>query len=136
MKKISSKTTYFRKKIIPIILLINVLVLFFGFIFFDLAFKKLTLILFPTLIFLFVWLFKFRRLEVVYLGNKYLEINDEKILFEDIISINKISSFCYKLTYKIDNTIKSIIFMVDSFPTYPTSIPDFVKEIREFIEKK
>jgi hypothetical protein len=135
MKKISSKTTYFRKKIIPIILLINILMLFFGFTIFDFTFKNLAFIFFPTVIFLFVWIFKFRKLEVVFLGNKYLEVNDEKILFENIISINKKSSFCYKLTYQIDDTIKSIIFMVDSFPTYPTSTPNFVKEIREFVEK-
>jgi hypothetical protein len=109
--------------------------LFFGFTIFDFTFKNLAFIFFPTLIFLFVWIFKFRKLEVVYLGNKNLVVNDEKILFENIISINKKSSFCYKLTYQIDNTIKSIIFMVDSFPTFPTSTPDFVNEIREFVEK-
>lgn len=135
MKKISSKTTYFRKKIVPIILLINTLVLLLGFTLFDLTFKNLAFIFFPTLIFLFAWLFNFRKLEEVYLGNKYLEIKNEKVLFESIISISKISSFRYELTYRIDNTVKSIIFMVDSFPKYPTSTPDFLKDIQEFIEK-
>lgn len=134
MKKISSKTTYFRKKIIPIILLVNTLIMFFGFTIFDFTFKNLAFIFFPTLIFLFAWIFNFRKLAEVYLGNKYLEIRDEKILFENIISLDKKSSFRYELTYKTDNRIKSIIFMVDSFPTYPTSSPDFVKEIREFID--
>ena len=135
MKKISSKTTYFRKKIVPIILLINTLVLLLGFTLFDLTFKNLAFIFFPTLIFLFAWLFNFRKLEEVYLGNKYLEIKNEKVLFESIISISKISSFRYELTYRIDNTVKSIIFMVDSFPKYPTSTPDFLIDIQEFIEK-
>ena len=77
MKKISSKTTYFRKKIIPIILLINTLIMFFGFTIFGFTFKNLAFIFFPTLIFLFAWIFNFRKLEVVYLGHKYLVIKDE-----------------------------------------------------------
>jgi len=135
MKKISSKTTYFRKKIVPIILLINALILLFGFIFFDLTFKNLAFIFFPTLIFLFAWVFNFRKLEEVYLGDKYLEIKNEKVLFENILSIDKISSFRYELTYQTTNTVKSVIFMVDTFPKYPTSTPYFLKEIKEFIEK-
>ncbi|KRB56691.1 hypothetical protein [Flavobacterium sp. Root186] len=135
MKKISSKTTYFRKKIVPIILLINALILLFGFTIFDLTFKNLAFIFFPTLIFLFAWIFNFRKLEEVYLGNKYLLIKNEKVLFENILSIDKKSSFRYELTYQTANTVKSVIFMVDSFPKYPTSTPDFLKEIKEFIEK-
>ena len=135
MKRISSTTTYFRKKIIPIILLINILVLIVGFTVFDYTLKNLTFILFPTLIFLFAWIFNFRELEVVYLGHKYLMIKDEKVLFEDIISIDKKSSFRYELTYKMNNSIKSIVFIVDSFPTYLTSSPDFINEIKEFIKK-
>ncbi|WP_281234907.1 hypothetical protein [Flavobacterium gelatinilyticum] len=131
MKKISSKTTYFRKKIVPIILLINALILLFGFIIFDLTFKNLAFIFFPTLIFLFAWVFNFRKLEEVYLGDKYLEIKNEKVLFENILSIDKISSFRYELTYQKTNTVKSVIFMVDSFPKYPTSTPDFLKEIKD-----
>lgn len=136
MKKISSKTTYFRKKIIPIILLINILILVFGFTIFDLTLKKLSLIFFPTLIFSFAWIFNFRKLEEIYLGNKYLVINNEKLLFESIISINKKSSFRYELNYRIDKTLKSIVFMVDSFPNYPSSTPDFLNEIEVFLKKK
>lgn len=137
MKKISSKTTYFRKKIVPIILLINILIMVFGFSFFKLTFEKLAFIFFPTLIFIFAWVFNYRKLEEIYLGEKYLVINNEKILFESIISINKKSSFRYELNYRIDNTLKSIVFMIDSFPNYPTtSTPDFLNEIKGFIEKK
>ena len=63
-------------------------------------------------------------------------IKDEKVLFEYIISIDKKSSFRYELTYKMNNSIKSIVFIVDSFPTYLTSSPDFINEIKEFIKKK
>lgn len=129
MKKISSKTTYFRKKVVPIILLINALVLLFGFTIFNLTFKNLAFIFFPTLIFLFAWIFNFRKLEEVYLGDEYLKIKSKKVSFENIISINKISSFRYELTYRIDNTVKSIIYMVDSFPKYPTSTPEDLKRL-------
>ena len=108
----------------------------FGFTIFDLTLKKLSLIFFPTLIFSFAWIFNFRKLEEIYLGNKYLVINNEKILFESIISINKKSSFRYELNYRIDKTLKSIVFMVDSFPNYPSSTPDFLNEIEVFLKKK
>ena len=116
--------------------MINTLVWIFGFTIFGFTFKNLAFIFFPTLIFLFAWVIEFRELEEVYLGDKYLESKNEKILFEDIISINKKSSFRYELKYKTNNRIKSIIFMADSFPIYPTSTPDFVQEIREFIKNK
>lgn len=134
MKKISSNTTYFRRKIIPIILSVNLLVLFLGFSIFDFTFRNLAFIFFPTLIFFIAWILRFRKLEIVYLGDKFLETNTQKILFENIISVNKISSFCYKITYQVDDTIKSIIFMIDSFPSYPFSIPNSVKEITEFMK--
>lgn len=136
MKKISSKTTYFRKKVVPVILLINILILVFGFTIFNLTFKNLSFIFFPTLIFIFAWIFNFRKLEEIYLADNYLKIKNEKILFESIISINKKSSFRYELTYGINNDVKSIIFMVDTFPKYPTSTPDFIKEIEKLIDKK
>ena len=135
MRVCTNPHTFFTYTLYGILPLINTLVLLLGFTLFDLTFKNLAFIFFPTLIFLFAWLFNFRKLEEVYLGNKYLEIKNEKVLFESIISISKISSFRYELTYRIDNTVKSIIFMVDSFPKYPTSTPDFLKDIQEFIEK-
>lgn len=137
MKKISSKSTYFRKKIIPIIILINMLVFFFCFTVLDFSFKNLSPLFFPTVIFLFAWIYNFRKLEEVYLSNKYLEIKNEKIPFKNIVSINKKSSFCYELTYQINTaTEKSILFMVDSLPIYPAPTPDYLKDIKEFIEKE
>lgn len=132
MKKISSITTYFRKKIIPIILLINLLIIICCFAFFNFTVKSLSLLIGATIIFTYAWVSSFRKLEIVYLGNKYLEVNGEKILFENITSIEKISIFRYKLTYQVDDVIKSFIFMVDAFPF---SVPDYIKEIREFIKK-
>jgi hypothetical protein len=132
LKRISSITTHFRKKIIPIILLINILIILFGVLFFNYNFKYLFLIIGPTLIFGYAWISSFRKLKVVYLGNKFLKVDDEKILFEKIISIERISSFCYKVLYKQDLTIKSFVFMTD---TIPSLVPYYVKEIRESIKK-
>ncbi|RXM46326.1 hypothetical protein BOW55_14375 [Flavobacterium sp. YO12] len=108
--------------------------MFLGFLTFDFTFRDLAFIFFPTLIFFIAWILRFRKLEIVYLGDKFLETNTQMILFENIISVNKISSFCYKITYKVDNISKSIIFMIDSFPSYPSSIPNSLKEITEFVK--
>jgi hypothetical protein len=132
LKRISSITTHFRKKIIPIILLINILIILFGVLFFNYNFKYLFLIIGPTLIFGYAWISSFRKLKVVYLGNNFLKVDDKKILFEKIISIERISSFCYKVLYKQDLTIKSFVFMTD---TIPSLVPYYVKEIRESIKK-
>lgn len=132
MKRISSITTYFRKKIIPIILLINILIIICCLSFYNYTVKNLSLLIGSTIIFIYAWLSSFRKLEIVYLGNKYLEVNKEKILFKNIISIEKISSFCYKLTYQKNDTTNFFIFMVDSLPFV---VPNYIKEIREFIKK-
>jgi hypothetical protein len=133
LKRISSVTTYFRKKIIPLILLINILLILFWVSFFNYKFKNLFLIIGPTLIFSYAWISSFRKLKVVYLGNKFLKVDDEKILFEKIISIEKISPLCYKVVYEQDFTVKSFVFMID---TIPPLVPYYIKEIRGIIEEK
>lgn len=133
MKKISSITTHFRKVILPIILIINVFVILCCIKYLHYQFKDLILLIFGTIIFAFAWLFSFRKLQVVYLGDTFLKVKEKKIFFEEIISIEKKNSFVYKVTYQINNKISSFIFMVDYLPF---RVPYYVKEIKKNIEKR
>jgi len=83
------------------------------------------------MIFGFGWLSSFRYLKEVSLGSKYLEVDDEKIFFENIISIEKTHLYYYKVTYKLNSNFKSFMFM----PIVPLITPESVKEIRDLIKK-
>ena len=101
--------------------------------FFNFTVKGISLLIGATIIFIYAWVTSFRKLEIVYLGNQYLEVNGEKILFENITSVEKISIFRYKVTYQIQDIVKSFIFMVDVFPL---GTPDYIKEMRECTKMK
>lgn len=137
MKKISSATTTFRKSILPIILIFSVLLVFVLLVFvlinwFDYTFKDLGFLIFPTIIFGFAWVIIFRKLQVVYLGERFLKVDEKKILFEDILAVDKKDYFRYKVTYQLNDEISSFVFMVDCLPFLT---PSFVKEIRGSIKK-
>jgi hypothetical protein len=131
MKRISSKQTFFLKKIIPVILCINVIIMVFWILFFTVDFRELTFLLFPTIIFGSAWLVSFRKMKIVYLGNKLLKVDEEIILYEKIISINKFFfTNLIKITYQKDKLIKQLVFRPNTI-TYIT--PDYFKEIKKFI---
>ena len=131
MERISSRKTFFYKKIIPKILVINILLTVIWVAFVDYKFSDLFLIIGVTIIFGFGWLSYFRQLKEVYLSSKYLEVDDEKIFFQNIRSIEKTHLYYYKVTYKINSNLKSFMFM----PILPLITPESVKEIRELIKK-
>jgi hypothetical protein len=131
MERISSRKTFFYKKIIPKILLIHISVVVSWVVFFDYKFSDLFFPIGVAIIFGFGWLFSFRQLKEVYLVSKHLEVDGEKIFFENIISIEKTHLYYYKVTYKLNGNLKSFMFM----PIVPLITPESVKEIREFIKK-
>ncbi len=131
MERISSIKTFFYKKNIPKILIIHIVIVISWILFFDYKFSDL---FFPTgvaIIFGFEWLFFFRKLKEVYLVDKNIEVDGEKIFFENIISIEKTHLYYYKVTYKLDSNLKSFMFM----PTVPIITPESVKKIKELIKK-
>lgn len=113
MKKISSATTTFRKSILPIILIFSVLLVFVLINWFNYTFKDLGFLIFPTIIFGFAWVIAFRKLQVVYLGERFLKVDEKKILFEDILAVDKKDYFRYKVIYQLNDEISSFVFMVD-----------------------
>lgn len=131
MKKISSKTTYFRKKVLPIILLLMTVIMVIYSIFFNFNARLFLFISFIVIIFSYAWFSSYRKLKEVYLGDKYLEVELEKIFFKEIISIEKTGSFCYKVIYKSSSTEKVFIFMTDLPPFY---VSKYIKEIRNYNE--
>lgn len=133
MRKVSSITTSFRKKILPVIILINLIGCIISSMFFSVEFENLLIIFFPSIIFAGAWIFSFRKLQTVYLSDSYLFVRNKKIYFRNIVSIEKISFFKYRVTYKINDKINSFVFMVDSLPFIT---PDFIKIINANVEVK
>ncbi len=133
MRKISSKTTYFRKKIIPVITLGGFVLVLICVIIFEVPFRDLTIIFFPSIIFFFVWVFRFKRLSEVYIDNKFFIVNGKKINIENIISINNIGVFNYKVTYRDDNKEGVFYYMIDFLPY---TDPMYIKDIKEKIKNK
>ena len=69
------------------------------------------MLIFPTLIFTFAWLFEFRKLSEVYIEEKYLIIDDKKISFKDVISIERRNWPTYKVKYNSGELIKYFLFL-------------------------
>lgn len=132
MRKVSSKTTYFRKKILPIIALISLIVIIVCKIAFDIETMGFTLIFFSSILFLFVWIFRFRRLSEVYLDEPFFIVDNKKININKIVSIKNISVLNYKITYKDGDNENSFFFMIDFLPyTDPNYIEDIKKKINQ-----
>ena len=131
MKKISSITTNFRRRILPIILFLNFVIILGCFLDFY-KFRFNNFLLFSTILFFLVWFFVFRKLKTVYMSQSHLKFDSQQVNFENVISIIKIRSFSYCVTYKVNNKIDKIEFMVDSLPFIT---PKFIKELRNKINK-
>lgn len=63
----------------------------------------------------------------------FLKVNEEKILFEDILAIDRKSSFIYKITYQLYDEINFFVFMADCLPFL---VPSYVKKIKEHLKKR
>ena len=66
------------------------------------------------------------------MSQSHLKFDSQQVNFENVISIIKIRSFSYCVTYKVNNKIDKIEFMVDSLPFIT---PKFIKELRNKINK-
>jgi hypothetical protein len=132
MKKISSVTTYFRKKILPVVLILTALIMIVYFILFGFSVRLFIFLSFILLIFTYAWMSSFRKLKEVYLGDNYIEVDKEKIHFQKIVSIKKISSYRYRVIYKSQDTEKAFIYMSD-FPPFIT--PKYIKEMSKNIKE-
>ena len=130
MKRISSKLTYLLKRIVPIIILINIMIVFVFLTFFDFTFKELSLLIYPTIIFSIAWLDSFRKLKQVYLGENFLIVNEKKIHFNNIIDIErKALTKLYKVTYQDNKLTKTFIFRPNFIILFE---PDDFKVLRKF----
>lgn len=132
MYKISSKLTNFNVKVLPWILLICAIVLFL--LYLKTKFDFLIAISILFIFYLLLWYFRVRKLQVVYLSNKKLIVNDEIISFDDILNVSKvILGPEYKIKYKKGHDVKSFIFL----PKFrvPFFTHSYIKEIQEHIKK-
>ena len=64
------------------------------------------------------------------MSDSYLKFDSKQILYERIISIEKIRTFSYCIEFKGDDKNEKIVFMVDALPFYT---PEFIHEIRKKI---
>ena len=129
MEKISSNTTVFRKKYLPAISAICVIVSIICILVTSISIHYFTIPLFGGLIFIYAYLVSFRILQEVYMHDDFLIVKDEKIYLSSVISVRKISHFRYEVFYLNDNGKNSFIFMVDSFSF---KSPSFINKINKF----
>lgn len=132
MKKISSFTTIFKKKIIPYIVILNIIICFICIFMLNYMVESLFVIIFPTIILSLGWLLLFRKLKVVYLGKNYLKVDNTIILFKDIQSIEKLTYLRYQIHYITEKGVRSFDLNVDAMPFVT---PKFIKEIEKNSKK-
>lgn len=134
MRKISSRLTPFYTKIFWILLayLIAGIVCF---LIFDLSFEFIFLIIYSFLLFFIPSFFIARKLKIVFLGKNYFQVDDEKIPFDKIKSINRnYISASYIIKYEADNQLKKIRFLPKfHLPFFTLS---YIKEVKKIIKEK
>lgn len=125
--------TYFLKKIVPLIILLNVIIVFVLLNFFYFSFKELSLLVYSSIIFSIAWLDSFRKLQQVYIGENFLIVEKKRLEFSNIINIERKSlTKLYKVTYQDYELIKTFIFRPNFIIFFE---PDSFKVLREFIKK-
>lgn len=133
MERVSSITTYFKRKVIPYIIIANLIIFIVCLSVLDFKIEQLFPLIFPSLILILGWLLFFRRLKTVYLGKKHLKVDNELISFRDILSIEKLTHLSYKIYYTTkQQQTKSFVFNTKliSFIT-----PYSIKKIKSLINK-
>ncbi len=134
MREISSRLTPFYTKIFWIFLvyLIAGVTCFF---IYDASFEFLFLIIYSFLIFFTPSFLAGRKLKIVFLGQDYFQIEDEKIAFKKIKSIRKAYlSASYIIKYEENNQIKKIRFLPKfHLPFHKLS---YIKKVEEIIQKE
>ena len=133
MKRISSRITFFNRKILPIILGIGFLTLIIGFLTLSIKIELSIALFFVLLIFLYGWLSKFRNFKDVFLGNDYIIVNGNKINFEKIISIKRVNlSAHFNVEYFENNDIKTFIYLPNFIFVILYLQPGYIKRIAEY----
>jgi len=134
MYRISSKSTHFLTRILPWILSLGIVI----FLILFMCNKKLDFLIafiFLFLLYLLIWWFFTKKLQIVYLGDKKLKINDEIIPFNKIISVNKfLLSAAYRIKYKNGEKTTSFIFLPKFYIPFFTH--SYIKEIKNDIKAR
>ena len=133
MKLISSTLTFFLKKIVPIILTVNIFVTIFLLILSIVTFKQISFLIYVSIIFGIAWFDSFRKIEEVFLSDKFFIVENEKIAFNEIISFEKkVLTKLYKVRYQKGQVIKSFVFRPNFVILFE---PKYFKEIKKSIKK-
>ena len=134
MYRISSKSTHFLTRILPWILSLCIVIFFILFMY-NKNLDFLIAFIFLFLFYLLIWWFFTKKLQIVYLGDKKLKINDEIIPFNKIISVNKfLLSAAYRIKYKKGETTASFIFLPKFYIPFFTH--SYIKEIKNDIKAR
>ena len=131
---VSSKTTWFYRKGLPIIITIIVSSLLLINLLTKLTDRVFYNVLAVNIIFSIGWIVNGKNLKVVELEKDYFIVNGRIILFEEIITATyKNLSHLIKIVYKKDNKIHSFVFIPASPPFI---IPEYLKRINLIISKR
>jgi hypothetical protein len=137
MKRISSRITFFHRKILPIILGIGFLILVIGYLTSSIKLELSIAMFFALLIFLYGWLSKFRKLKDVFLGKDFIIVNGNKINFEKIISIKRVNLGAhFNVEYFENNDIKTFIYLPNFIISVLFLPPSYIKRIAEYNKRK
>jgi len=129
MQKISSVFTSFKRKYLPAISAISVIISAAFLIFTDISIHQVSLPLFGGMIFIGAYLFDFKNLKEVYLADDFLMVDGQKVFLSSIKMVKKISSIRYKVMYFTEGKSKTFIFTIDALPF---TTPDYIHKISKF----
>jgi len=116
MIRVSSLSTNFRRKILPIASLFTLIIGIGYRFFFNPDFGLLDMLIFISFFSIIIYIILYRTIRNVYFEEDFLLADKNKVYFKQIISLEKINFTRYKIYYKVDDTVKSFIFLIDSIP--------------------
>ena len=126
MRRVSSFSTNFKRRILPYIILVNMMISTVCMLVFNYDIESLFALIFPTLILSAGWLLLFRQLKIVYVGNDHFKVDHSIIYFKDLQTIVKLTFLRYRIYYLTEAGIKSFDLNIDPFLT-----PKIIEKIKK-----
>lgn len=123
MKQLSSANTILYSKILPYVLVIFILGLLSEIVFMNATINEVGPPILAILMLIFAWYLYFRKLKVVYIEDNFFIVDNEKILFSNVISIKSVDLLMphYVVKYRKGEEIKKFKFSVKSFLFFESS---------------
>jgi hypothetical protein len=132
MIRVSSSSTNFRRKILPIV---NICIFVVGIIYkfiFKPKFGVLDMFIIVNFFSIVIYLILYRNIKNVFFEEDYLLVDNRKLYYEQMVSIENTGFARYRIHYKTENKIKSFPFITHSIPFFT---PKIIYRIEDIIKK-